>query len=384
MIQAKQPRKYDAILGSQTSLQQAQQRILQLENQLRHVQRQIGTDGLDLLIEAMNASESKTVQRVALSLLQDSASPKAINALEEFKPDSYKLISCLHTGRHEDWVHSVAFSLDGQTLVSSGGDQDRTIKIWNLDNGSLIRTLIGHQRWISSVAVSPNGQILASGSADKTIKIWDFNTGNLINDIADPDEVWSVAFSPDNQTLTSGSKDKTIKLWDFQAGVLIGVFAGFADVVRSVAISPDGQILAGGSNDNTIRIWNLGTRKLLYQFREHTNHVRSIAISPDSQTLISGGHDKTIKIWHLGTGNLIHSLDDTASVPSVVVSADGRFIVSSNDDGKVKIWHLDTGQLIHTINAHSTYALSAAISSDGWTLASGSAHKTAKVWRVSP
>jgi hypothetical protein len=82
MIQAKQPREYDTILGSQTSLQQAQQRILQLENQLHHAQRQIGTDGLDLLIEAMNTSESKTVQRVALSLLQDSASPKAINALE--------------------------------------------------------------------------------------------------------------------------------------------------------------------------------------------------------------------------------------------------------------------------------------------------------------
>jgi dipeptidyl aminopeptidase/acylaminoacyl peptidase len=292
-----------------TELQQTQYKISQLKAQLHEAQSQIGTDGLDLLIQAMKADQSETVQRVALLLLRRSAAPKAIEALEEFKPNSYKLLSSLPYGAHKDCVKSVAISPDGQTLASGSGDKDKTIKLWDASTGELIRTLEGHEGWVSSVAFSPDGQILASGSGDTSIRLWDFKTGVQIGYLpGHTNGIYCVAFSPDNQTLATGGGDKSIRLWNFKTGELTSTFAGFAGAVSSVAISSSGHVLAGSSEDKTIRIWNLGTKELLHQLTGHTNLVLSVAISPDGQHLVSASQDNTIRIWRLATGELLHTI----------------------------------------------------------------------------
>ena len=120
---------------------------------------------------------------------------------------------------HTYWVWSVAFSPDGRTLASGSGDQ--TVRLWAVDTGQNLKTLAGHTGWILSIAFSPDGQTLATGSADQTVRLWAVHadTGQRLKTLSDhTGRVLSVAFSPDGQILASGSVDETIKLWDVQTG----------------------------------------------------------------------------------------------------------------------------------------------------------------------
>ncbi|MBD2603463.1 serine/threonine protein kinase [Scytonema hofmannii FACHB-248] len=277
----------------------------------------------------------------------------------------------------------IAISRDNSILVS--GSYDKTIKIWNLPDGTLIRTLTDHSGGVSSVAISPDGQTLVSGSRDKTIKIWQIADGTLIRTLTGhSSSVFSVAMSKDGQTLVSSSADKTIKIWQIADGTLIRTLTGDSDYVNSVAISPDGQTLVSGSGDKTIKIWQIADGILIRTLTGHSRSVSSVAISPDGRTLVSGSNDKTIKIWNLPDGTLIRTLTDhSGGVSSVAISPDGQTLVSGSGDKTIKIWNLADGTLIRTLTGHSSSVYSVAISPDGRTLVSGSADKTIKIWRAS-
>ena len=109
---------------------------------------------------------------------------------------------------------------------------------------------------VNSVAFSPDGLTLASGSGDETIKLWDVVTGEVKATLEGHEGyVWSVAFSPDGLTLASGSLDKTIKLWDVETGEVLARIGNPLCSVYSVAISPDGMMLASGNNDCKIELF---------------------------------------------------------------------------------------------------------------------------------
>lgn len=273
---------------------------------------------------------------------------------------------------HKNTVWSLAFSPNSQVLASSSGD--KTIKLWQLSNGELLRTIArAHLDVIWSVAISPDAQTLVSGSGDKTVKVWDLNTGELMRTLqGHTDTVRSVAISADGQTIVSGSGDKTVKVWDSNTGELLRTLAGHTDAVRSVAISPNRQIVASGSADNTVKIWNLNTGKLLHNLTGHTGKIISIAISPDGETVASGSNDNTIKLWSLHTGKLLQTLTGhTDHVNSIAFRADGKMLVSGAEDRSIKLWNPETGVLLQTLSRHTEDVYAVAISPDGKTLASG-------------
>jgi WD40 repeat protein len=281
---------------------------------------------------------------------------------------------------YQDRVKSVAISPDGQTLVS--GSNDKNIKVWRLSNGKLLRTLSGHRESVWSVAISPDGQTLVSGSDDNTIKVWRLRDGKLLRTLSgDQNWVSSVAISPDGQTLVSAGLDKTIKVWRLRDGKLIRILSGDQSSVRSVVISPDGQTLV--STDNNIKVWRLSDGKLLRTFGGVRNWVWSVAISPDGQTLVST--DDNIKVWRLSDGQLLRTLSGhQESVNSVAISPDGQTLVSGSNDNTIKVWRLSDGELLRTLSGHQDSVSSVAISPDGQTLVSGGNDKTIKIWRVSP
>lgn len=277
---------------------------------------------------------------------------------------------------HSDFVWSVALSSDGQTLVS--GSEDKTIKIWNLDTGQLLRTLNGYSDSVRSVAVSSNGEIIASGSADKTVKLWNLETGvRTFSEHSGP--VWSIALSPDGQTLVSGSQDNTIKIWHLPTGGLRRTLVGHSGPVFSVAISPNRQIASAGG-DKTIKIWNLDTGQLLRTLRGHSDAVRSVAFSPDRQKLASTSWDKTVKVWDLRTGKVIRTFVGHSDRAISVAFVSDRQIASTSVDKTIKIWDLQTG-LVRNLSGHSDWVLSVATSSMKGTLVSGSKDKTIKIWQ---
>ncbi|AOW99991.1 hypothetical protein BJP34_11475 [Moorena producens PAL-8-15-08-1] len=283
---------------------------------------------------------------------------------------------------HTNRITRFSFSRDGQTLAS--GSRDKTIKLWNLETGKVIRTLIGHTEAVRSVSFRRDGQTLASGSEDKTIKLWDPKTGTEIRTlIGHNSDVESVSFSPDGQTLASGSEDKTIKLWNLETGKVIRTLIGHNSDVKSVSFSRDGQTLASGSRDKTIKLWNLETGKVIRTLIGHNSDVRRVSFSRDGQTLASGSDDKTIKLWNLETGKVIRTLiGHNSDVRRVSFSRDGQTLASGSEDNTIKLWNLETGKVIRTLIGHTDLVFSVSFSPDGQTLASGSDDNTIKHWNV--
>lgn len=291
---------------------------------------------------------------------------------------------------HTGWVLDVAFSPDGQTLASSSADQ--TIILWDvstwldsISSGELAPSeiagfsggetgrkavtvfedaanqppayaLTGHQSDVLSIAFSPDGQTLASGSADRTIRLWDVAARRPRGQplIGHEGEVNRVVFSPDGQTLASAGEDKTVMLWDAGDGQLLDrSFGGHTDAVLGLAFSPDGQTLASGSIDNTVILWDVArTQPLARSLIGHTDAVRSLAFRPNipdgasSQILASAGSDFTLRLWNISTGKpLDPPLTGHASlVTDVAFSPDGQILVSSGDDRSLLLWDAQTRQ----------------------------------------
>ncbi|MFN6275813.1 MAG: protein kinase domain-containing protein [Microcystis sp.] len=283
---------------------------------------------------------------------------------------------------HSNVVWSVAYSPDGRYLAS--GSWDKTIKIWEVATGKQLRTLTGHSDWVNLVVYSPDGRYLASGSYDKTIKIWEVATGKQLRTLnGHSDWVKSVVYSPDGRYLASGDGDNTIKIWEVATGKELRTLTGHSDPVLSVVYSPDGRYLASGSSDETIKIWEVATGKELRTLTGHSGTVDSLAYSPDGRYLASGSSDKTIKIWEVATGKELRTLTGHSDwVSSVVYSPDGRYLASASSDKTIKIWEVATGKELRTLTGHSEAVYSVVYSPDGRYLASGSSDKTIKIWRV--
>ncbi len=278
-------------------------------------------------------------------------------------------------------VDSLAFSPDGQRLAS--GSRDQTLKIWDCATGKELLALKGYAGWGNSVAFSPDGQRLASALDDHTVKIWDSATGKELFTLkghAGP--VHGVVFSPDGRRLASASDDDTVKIWDCATGKELFAFKGHAGGARSVVFSPDGLRLAScGYLDKAVKIWDSATGKELLALKGHARGVNSVAFSPDGLRLASASFDRTVKIWDGATGKELLALRGHASdVPSVAFSPDGLRLASASMDQTVKIWDGATGKELFSLKGHASWVTSVAFSPDGLRLASGSHDRTVKIW----
>jgi WD40 repeat protein len=275
-----------------------------------------------------------------------------------------------------------------------------------------IRTLKGHSSMVHTVAISPDGQLLASGSNDNTVKLWKLQTGRLIRTLGrwfsgHSNVVHTLAFSPNRNILASGSWDNTIKLWQVNKGKLIRTLTSHTSWVNSLAFSPvllnspdEGElglqisypsmnsehttgILASASADSTIKLWEVSTGRNIGTFTDHSDSVWSVAFSPDGKTLASGSSDSTIMVWDVNSLRKIRTLKGHSFfVNSIAFSPDGQLLVSGSADSTIKLWQVNTGTEIRTLKGHSDSVWSVTFSQDGQLLASGSWDNTIKIWQV--
>ena len=202
------------------------------------------------------------------------------------------------------------FSPNGSILASVDGLND-VILLWDLATGQRLATLDGHIHWIFELAFSSDGTTLASGGGDSAVLLWDVESGQHLATLGKQDrtqgrrdDVYALAFSPDGRTLARGGADGLIQLWDTDTTQRLSTLTGHAIEVDALAFSPDGGTLASGDWDGTIFFWDATTFRThdpqeppTATLKGHTSDVEELVFSPDGRTLASGSWDGTILLW---------------------------------------------------------------------------------------
>ncbi|BBM86609.1 eIF2A-related protein [Candidatus Uabimicrobium amorphum] len=302
---------------------------------------------------------------------------KNLDGLHHLKKQARNLIKLAYEQRKEIWrssnhhdgpVTSVSFYNDGNLIASSS--LDKTIRIWDAANGSLLGKMDATSAVLDS-CFSSDGQILAYALSNKTIHLHNVITGKKIRVINGHDaKVVSLAFNSKSDQLVSGSADGTAKLWDIHSARELRVYKGYTSTIPSVCFSPDGKMLALGASDSSVRLLDVASAKEILIWDEHGNKVRTVDFSPNGKKLVSGSWDKTLKVWDLPSGKHTTFRGHRDIVNCVCFSPDGKMIASSSGDNTVRLWDVKTGKQINSFNMLDN-SFSICFSPDGKSLVSG-------------
>ncbi len=318
---------------------------------------------------------------------------------------------------HTESIYDLAFTPDGKNIVSCGYGQDRTIRIWDVNTGRMLSSIVEYTR---AVEISPDGKLMATASGgglpikirdfkklsvigelntggesiwdmkfsrdgkrlysisyEETLKVWDMESGKLLKEINTKEDkaqkryhkpFMKLTLHPDGKTAAVGDSKGRVRFWDTETGEEKRIIEGHHSVVPVVKYSPDGKIIASASADNTLKIWDSADGSLVKHILMFTQ-TNGLCFSPDGRSLAAGGNSRTLFVFDTSTWKLTHKLKGhTKPISRIVYSPDGRQIASSGTENRVILWDAQTGNIMKTIE-FKTLVNHIAYSPDGKTLA---------------
>lgn len=276
---------------------------------------------------------------------------------------------------HTEWVFGVC-ALDDLRVVSASWD--KTLRVWDAGSGSVLQVLAGHTAAVRNVCALGDGRVV-SGSDDKTLRVWDTRTnGAMLRVLEGHGKGVFHVCALTRGRVVSASYDNTLRVWDVDSGSVLRVLEGHLELVRCVTALGEDRCVSA-SEDGTLRVWDVNSGDLLQVLEGHTDKAHGVCVLGDGR-VASGSADATLRLWDIESGLSRQFGGHVESVEFVCALRDGR-VVSASRDATLRIWNPDREMRLGTSGQHAL-SIRVVCPLDGGRVATGSDDKTLRVWSV--
>jgi WD40 repeat protein len=335
-----------------------------------------------------------------------------------FSPDSRFLASKSEDGKVKFWksdtgqffkeldgkISLMIFSPQSDMVITAGTDGH--IGLWHMITGQKITDISGHKDSIWSMVLSPDGSSLATCSREDGIKLWDLSTLQerftiTRQTLKEPNKIFtSLAFSPDGRYLASGSFDSVVRLFSVKSGLEWHSYRGHTMCVDLTCYSPDGRFLVTRNENYVLKLWDatIGQEAVNFYGHSRSKNVslngdsfikvvgKSLHFSPDGKNLTMLGVDKAVRVWDPRSGRLLKTYNGYSGEYTIAaISPNGKYLIigpKGTMENGVKLWDLAAGRELRNLKGHTDLITSVAFSADGKIVATGSLDKTIKLWDI--